>query len=49
MSFALILINWQQFRFLQDFSQRDLEWLVIGAVLALLVTWLIRRQRRRWF
>jgi hypothetical protein len=49
MSFALMLMRIEGMRFLQDFSQRDLEWLVIGAVLGMLVMWLIRRQKRRWF
>ena len=49
MNLALMLVRIDGVRFLQDFSQRDLEWLVIGAVLGVLVMWLIGRQRRRWF
>ena len=49
MSSALALMYWHDFRFLQDFSGRDLAWLLIGASLALLVFWVISRRRRRWF
>jgi len=35
--------------FLQDFSTRDFEWLLIGAALAMVIMWGISRQRRRWF
>jgi hypothetical protein len=36
-------------RLFQDFSTRDFEWLVIGALLAMAVMWAISRRRRRWF
>ena len=49
MSNALALMHWHNFRFLQDFSGRDLAWLLIGAALALVVFWVISRRRRRWF
>jgi hypothetical protein len=49
MSNALALMCWRDFRFLQDFSGRDLAWLLIGASLALVVFWVISRRRRRWF
>jgi len=49
MSNALALMHWHDFRFLHDFSGRDLAWLLIGASLALLVFWVISRRRRRWF
>jgi len=46
---ALVLMRWHDFRYLQDFSSRDFVWLLIGSLLALIVTWAVRRQRRRWF
>jgi hypothetical protein len=46
---ALVLIFWHGFRFLQDFSSRDLAWLLIGGFLAVVVIWGISRRRRRWF
>jgi hypothetical protein len=46
---ALALMGWLDFRLFQDFSSRDFEWLVIGALLAMLVMWAISRRRRRWF
>jgi hypothetical protein len=49
MSNALVLMHWQDFRFLQDFSSRDLAWLLIGVALTLVVFWVISRRRRRWF
>ena len=49
MSNALALMHWHGFRFLQDFSSRDLAWLLIGAALALVAFWVISRRRRRWF
>ena len=49
MSNALALMYRHDFRFLQDFSGRDLAWLLIGALLALIVFWVISRRRRRWF
>jgi hypothetical protein len=49
MSIALVLMRGHDFRYLQDFSTRDFVWLLIGAMLALMVTWVVSRQRRRWF
>ena len=49
MNNALALTRWHDLRFLQDFSSRDLTWLVIGALLAIGTMWVISRQRRRWF
>ena len=45
----LALMHWHDFRFLQDFSSRDLAWLLIGVALTLVVFWVISRRRRRWF
>ena len=45
---ALALMRWHDFRFLQNFSGRDLAWLLIGESLALVVFWLISRRRRHW-
>ncbi|MGD0293640.1 MAG: hypothetical protein ABSB30_07275 [Terracidiphilus sp.] len=49
MSNALALVRWHDSRFLQDFSGRDFAWLLIGALLAVVVMWVISRRRRRWF
>jgi len=49
MSNALALMRWHDFRFLQDFSNRDLAWLLIGALLAGLAIWAFSHRRRRWF
>ena len=49
MSYALALMYWEGFRYLQNFSSRDLAWLVIGVLLAMGVMFLLSRQRRRWF
>jgi LPXTG-motif cell wall-anchored protein len=49
MSNALALMRWHDFRFLQDFSNRDLAWLLIGALLAGLAIWAFSRRRHRWF
>jgi hypothetical protein len=46
---GLALMRWHNFRFLQDFSNRDFAWLLIGALLALVVMWVISQRRRRWF
>jgi hypothetical protein len=46
---APAMMRWHDSRFLQDFSSRDFEWLVIGALLAMAVMWIVSRQRRRWF
>jgi LPXTG-motif cell wall-anchored protein len=45
---VLALMRWQGTRFLQDFSGRDFAWLLIGALLALGVFWVVSRRRRRW-
>jgi hypothetical protein len=49
MSNALALMRWHDVRFLQDFSNRDFAWLLIGAFLAVVVMWVISRRRRSWF
>jgi hypothetical protein len=49
MSNALALMRWHDFRFLQDFSNRDLAWLLIGALLAVVAIWAFSRRRHRWF
>jgi LPXTG-motif cell wall-anchored protein len=49
MSNGLALMRWRDFRFLQDFSNRDLAWLLIGVLLAVAAMWVISRRRRRWF
>lgn len=49
MSNALALVRWHDFRFLQDFSNRDLAWLLIGALLAGLAIWAFSHRRRRLF
>jgi hypothetical protein len=43
------LMRWRDSGFLQDFSDRDLAWLLIGALLALVAIWAVAHQRRRWF
>jgi LPXTG-motif cell wall-anchored protein len=49
MSNALALMRWHDFRFLQNFSNRDLAWLLIGALLGGLAIWAFSRRRRRLF
>jgi hypothetical protein len=50
MSNALAATSWRDFRFLHnDFTGRDFTWLVIGVLLAVVVTWALARRRRRWF
>jgi hypothetical protein len=49
MSYALALMCWQGFRYLQDFNSRDLFWLLIGVLLAVVTMVVISRRRRRWF
>lgn len=49
MSNSLALMRWHDFRFLQDFSNRDLAWLLIGALLAGLAIWAFSHRRRRFF
>ena len=45
---AFALMRWHNVRFLQDFSNRDFAWLLIGAFLAVIVMWVISRRGRRW-
>jgi LPXTG-motif cell wall-anchored protein len=45
---ALALMRWQGTHFLRDFNSRDFAWLLIGALLALGVFWVVSRRRRRW-
>jgi len=49
MSNALALVRLHDVRFLQNFSGRDLAWLLIGVMLAVVVMWVISRRGRRWF
>jgi len=49
MSNALALVRVHDVRFLQDFSNRDFAWLLIGVMLAVVVMWVISRRGRRWF
>jgi len=47
---ALALAIWRGIRLLDgEITQRDIEWLLIGAALAALVMWVVARRRRRWF
>ncbi len=46
---ALALMRWHDFRFLQDFSNRDLAWLLIGVFLGVVAIWAFSRRRRRLF
>jgi hypothetical protein len=46
---ALALMYWQGYRFYQNFGSRDLTWLVIGVLLAVVAMWGYSRRRRRWF
>ena len=48
MSNALALMRLHNIRFLQDFSNRDFAWLLIGAFLAVIVMWVFSRRRRNW-
>jgi type IV secretory pathway component VirB8 len=48
MSNVMALMRWHNFRFLQNFSNRDFAWLLIGAFLAVAVMWIISRRKRRW-
>ena len=48
MSNALALVRVHDVRFLQDFSNRDFAWLLIGVMLAVVVMWVISRRGRRW-
>jgi len=49
MSYALALMYWEGFRYLQNFSSRDFFWLVVGVLLAAVIMVVISRRRRRWF
>lgn len=49
MSYALALMCWEGFRYLQNFNSRDLFWLLIGVLLAVVTMVIILRRRRRWF
>jgi hypothetical protein len=49
MSYALALMCWYGFRYLQDFNGRDFFWLLIGVLLAVVTMVVISRRRRRWF
>jgi len=49
MSNYLALMRWHDLRFFRDFSSRDFSWLLIGALLAAGILWVLSRQRRRWF
>ena len=49
MSNALAMVRYHDSRFLQDFSGRDLFWLLIGVMLGIVVMWVISRRGRRWF
>lgn len=49
MSNALAMMRWHEVRFLQNFSNRDFAWLLIGVMLAVVVMWVSSRRGRRWF
>jgi hypothetical protein len=49
MSYALALMYWEGFRYLQNFNSRDFFWLFIGVLLAAITMVIISRRRRRWF
>lgn len=49
MSYALELMWWEGFRYLQNFNSRDLFWLLVGVLLAVITMVVISRRRRRWF
>ena len=51
MSNALAMVRYHDSRFLQDFSGRDLFWLLIGVMLGIVIMWVISRRGRgrRWF
>ena len=46
---ALALVYWLGYPFYENFGSRDLTWLLIGVVLAVLVMFVYSRRRRRWF
>jgi len=49
MSYALALMCWEGFRYLQNFNSRDFFWLLVGVLLAVVTMVIISRRRRRWF
>ena len=49
MSYALELMWWEGFRYLQNFNSRDLFWLLVGVLLAVITMVVISRRRRRSF
>ena len=50
MSNALALANWQGLRFLHEGTTLgNLEWMILGAAIALGIIWVLKRRRRRWF
>jgi hypothetical protein len=49
MTNALALMRWHDSGFLENFNGHDFAWMLIGASLALVVFWVVTRQRRRWF
>jgi hypothetical protein len=49
MSNMMMLMCWQGYRFLQNFGNRDLTWLLSGVLLGFVIMWGYSRRRRRWF
>jgi LPXTG-motif cell wall-anchored protein len=50
MSNAPALVNWQALRFLHEGNTLgNIEWMILGAAIALGILWVLRRRRRRWF
>jgi hypothetical protein len=49
MSYALAMMCWEGFRYLQNFNSRDFFWLLIGVLLAVVTMVVISRRKRRWF
>lgn len=50
MNNALAVMYWRTFRFLHgDFTSRDIVWLLIGVLLAVVTMWVLSHRRRRWF
>jgi LPXTG-motif cell wall-anchored protein len=47
---ALALANWQALRFLHEGTTLgNVEWMILGAAIALGILWVLRQRRRRWF
>jgi LPXTG-motif cell wall-anchored protein len=47
---ALALAFWRGFEsFNSSLTTNNILWMLIGAVIAVLVMWVISRRRRRWF